>query len=203
METYTTGQMARMLRKSTQTLQDWDRKGIFKASRTPTNRRFYTKKQLNEFLHIEELPKDKKVIAYCRVSSQAQRPDLKNQRAIIEDFCVSTHRVNVEYIEEIGGGLNFNRKKFLDIFNMVERKEVSEIVVAHKDRLCRFGFDYFKHRCDVNDCKISVINIEKLSPEAEMVQDLMTIIHCFSSRLYGLRNYRKSLKKALENDSKS
>jgi predicted site-specific integrase-resolvase len=50
--------------------------------------------------------------------------------------------------------------------------------------------------------EIIILNQEKLSPEAEMVQDLMTIIHCFSSRLYGLRNYKKQLKKAL-NDSKS
>jgi predicted site-specific integrase-resolvase len=45
-----------------------------------------------------------------------------------------------------------------------------------------------------------VLNQERLSPEQEMVQDLMTIVHCFSSRLYGLRNYKKKLKEALEQD---
>jgi putative resolvase len=55
-----------------------------------------------------------------------------------------------------------------------------------------------EHLCIKNDTTLTVINIEKLSPEQEMVQDLMTIIHCFSSRLYGLRNYKKDVKKALK-----
>jgi putative resolvase len=45
-----------------------------------------------------------------------------------------------------------------------------------------------------------VMNTEQLSPEQELVQDLLTITHCFSSRLYGLRNYRKALEKALKDE---
>ena len=81
--------------------------------------------------------------------------------------------------------------------DMVSAGEVEEIIIAHKDRLARFGFDFLQHMCDKHNTKLTVINIEKLSPEQEMVQDLMTIIHCFSSRLYGLRNYKKIVKKAL------
>jgi predicted site-specific integrase-resolvase len=74
------------------------------------------------------------------------------------------------------------------------------LVLAHKDRLARFGFEWFEHYARFNDCEVLVLNQERLSPEQEMVQDLMTIIHCFSSRLYGLRNYKKKLKEALEQD---
>jgi putative resolvase len=73
-------------------------------------------------------------------------------------------------------------------------------VIAHKDRLARFGLKLLVHLCETNDCQIVVLNTESLSPEQEMVQDLMTIVRCFSSWLYGLRNYRKAILKALQDD---
>lgn len=78
------------------------------------------------------------------------------------------------------------------------RGEVKTLVLAHKDRFVRFGFEWFERFCRVNGCEVLVLHQERLSPEQEMVQDLLTIVHCFSSRLYGLRNYRKKLKQALE-----
>lgn len=65
-------------------------------------------------------------------------------------------------------------------------------MIAHKDRLVRFGFEFFEKFCDDHGCKIVVMNTESLSPEEEMVQDLLLIVHCFSSRLYGLKRYKKS-----------
>ena len=56
------------------------------------------------------------------------------------------------------------------------------------------------HVCHTHHCKLVVMNTETLSPEQELVQDLITITHCFSSRLYGLRNYRKALEKAIKDD---
>ena len=77
---------------------------------------------------------------------------------------------------------------------------LSGLLIAHKDRLARFGFDLLTHLASENSCEIVVLNTESLSPEQEMVQDLMTITHCFSARLYGLRNYRKALRKAVKDD---
>ena len=191
----TTSEAAKFLRRHVVTLQRWDRSGILKPDRSPSGRRLYKKSVLNSYIGITENTK-RKIVAYCRVSSQAQKPDLKNQREAIEHFCVAAAKSNVEYVEEIGGGLNFKRKKFLDLLDSLP--EVSEIIIAHKDRFARFGFDLLQHMCDKNNTILTVINIEKLSPEQEMVQDLMTIIHCFSSRLYGLRNYKKIVKKAIE-----
>ena len=85
--------------------------------------------------------------------------------------------------------------------DLIAKKSISHVLIAHKDRLARFGYDWFEYFCNMNDCEIIILNIEKLSPEQEMVQDLMTIVHCFSSRLYGLRNYKKSLKEALKDES--
>lgn len=197
-DTYTVGEMAKRLHKTTRTLQQWDRDGKLVAFRTPTGRRFYTHTQLLEYFGEKPDSTAKTTVAYCRVSSQAQKPDLKNQRKALEEFCIAKGIAGVEFVEEVGGGMNFKRSKFRKIMSAVHAGEVGKIVVAHKDRLVRFGYDHLEWECKNAGCDILVLNSESLSPEQEMVQDLMTIIHCFSSRLYGLRNYKKSLKDALK-----
>jgi len=95
---------------------------------------------------------------------------------------------------EVGGGLNFKRKKLQALLERVMQGDVERIVVAHKDRLARFGFDLYQWLCQQFNCEIVVLNEAKLSPEAEMVEDLLAILHCFSSRLYGLRKYKAQVK---------
>ena len=75
----------------------------------------------------------------------------------------------------------------------IEHGQVKVLVIAHKDRLVRFGYDWFEQFCTNHGCKILVINNDKLSPQQEMVQDLISIIHVFSCRVYGLRSYQKKV----------
>lgn len=189
--TYSPKEFGKLIGRATITLQKWDRKGILHAYRTPTNRRYYTHEQYLQV--IGQKAKEKRVISYCRVSSSGQKKDLNSQKAAVEQFCISAGMAVAEKMEDIGSGLNYKRKEFIRLFEMVERGEVSEIVIAHKDRLVRFGFEWFEKFCADHGCKIIVINAESLSPEAEMRKDLLSIIHCFSSRLYGLRKYKKKL----------
>jgi predicted site-specific integrase-resolvase len=183
------------------TLQRLDREGKLKPIRSNTNRRVYTIDSLNSFFGIEKPKEDnRKIIIYCRVSSPNQKPDLLNQISILKEYSKKIGCKDYDIIKEIGGGLNFKRKEFNRIFESVEKKEISKIIIAHKDRLTRFGFDWFNNFCRKHECEIIILNNDSLSPEQEMVQDLMTIIHCFSSRLYGLRNYRKKLEQSLKND---
>lgn len=197
-----TGKAAIRLGVTVKTLQRWEREGrLIPAARSGTNRRLYTEAQLLEFIGLsagQEAPT--RLIAYCRVSSSAQRPDLANQRRVLEEFTAARGLANVDFIEEVGGGLNFKRKKFLALMDEIGRGEVKTLIIAHRDRLTRFGFDWFEHFAKTHGCEILVLNQEHLSPEQEMVQDLMTITHCFSARLYGLRNYRKKLNEALKQD---
>lgn len=197
-DTFSIGEAAKRLGKTVKTLQRWDRTGVMVAERTPTGRRVYTLQILRSAMGLDDEHRDRVAVAYCRVSSQAQKPDLKNQRAVVEDFCIARGMANVEFIQEIGGGLNFKRPMFLKLVDRIVAGEVSHVILAHKDRLARFGFDLLAHLCRTHQCELLVIDSEKLSPEVEMTQDLMTIVHCFSSRLYGLRNYKKSLKEALK-----
>jgi predicted site-specific integrase-resolvase len=195
-------EFARLVGVSVKTLQRWDREEKLKSKRTMTNRRYYTDEDLSAVrLHIHEI--ERKTICYVRVSSQAQKPDLKNQRKIVEEFCATKGLIVDEYVEEIGGGLNFKRVKFLRLIDEIVNGQIEKLVLAHKDRLARFGFDLIAHLCQTHQCELVVINLEKLSPEREMVEDLMTITHSFSARLYGLRNYKKALRKAIEVDKRA
>ena len=201
--TISTGKAAKLLGVTVKTLQRWEREGrLIPIARTDSNRRLYTELQLREFIGLRHaVAAPTRLVAYCRVSSAAQKPDLANQRKVLEEFVVARGLANVEFVEEIGGGLNFKRKRFLALMDEIGRREVKTLILAHRDRLTRFGFEWFEHFARMNGCELLVLNQERLSPEQEMVQDLMTIVHCFSSRLYGLRNYRKKLGEALKKDA--
>lgn len=203
--TISTGKAAKLLGVSVKTVQRWEREGrLIPVARTDSNRRLYTEAQIREFIGLRNaVSEPTRLVAYCRVSSAAQKPDLANQRKVLEEFVVAKGLANVEFIEEVGGGLNFKRKRFLSLMDEIGRREIKTLILAHRDRLTRFGFEWFKHFAEVNGCEVLVLNQERLSPEQEMVQDLMTIVHCFSSRLYGLRNYRKKLDEALKRDKET
>ena len=197
MNTYTIAQFAERVGVSVKTLQRWDREGRLRAARTPTNRRVYTDEDLYRVMPRPK-PEARVTVVYMRGSSQAQKPDLADQRAVLEQFCAARGLVVDQWISEIGGGSNFKRPKFLALVDRIVANQVAAVVIAHKDRLVGFGFDLLVHLCRTHTCELVVLNTETLSPEQEMVQDLMTITHCFSARLYGLRNYRQALQQALQ-----
>ena len=182
-----------LIGRTTNSLQRWDRAGILIAHRSVTGRRYYTHDQYLQV--IGQKTKERKIVSYCRVSSSGQKKDLVSQRNALEAFCIASGRIVDEKLEDIGSGLNYKRKSFIKMLEMVEQGALSEIVIAHKDRLVRFGFEWFEKFCKDHGVTIVVMNASSLSPEAEMTKDLLSIIHCFSSRLYGLRKYKNKIAK--------
>jgi predicted site-specific integrase-resolvase len=112
----------------------------------------------------------------------------------MEQYCRAGAIAVEEWIQEVGGGMNFKRKRFLSMVERIQRGEIARVLVAHKDRLVRFGFDLLDHLARENGCEIIVINQESLSPEQEMVEDLLSIVHTFSCRLYSMRKYKIQIK---------
>lgn len=98
-------------------------------------------------------------------------------------------------IEDYGSGLNYNRKKWNGLLDEVMEQKVKTIVITHKDRFIRFGYDWFERFCMRFHTTILVVNNEELSPQEELVQDIISILHVFSCRLYGLRKYKKQIEK--------
>lgn len=198
---YRINEFAKRIGKAPSTVRRWESEGRFTAKRGAGGQRYFDESDVQLALRVEPDEQEKKVIVYCRVSSPAQRPDLKLQVEAMRTFCLGGGIAVDEWIEEIGGGMNFKRKKLIELVERIERFEIKQIVIAHKDRLVRFGFDFFDYFCQAHGCKLMVANQEQLSPQQEMVEDLMTIVHTFSSRLYGLRSYRKQIKKAASGES--
>lgn len=193
--------MADKLNVSVRTLQRWDNSGKLKAKRTPTNRRYYTENQYLQFLGKQH--GDRKTVAYARVSTYVQKDDLKDQIGFIRQYANSKGIILDEAITDIGSGLNYNRKKWNQLLQDVEHGKIKTIYITYKDRFIRFGFDWFNRFCNEHDTKIIVLNNPDTSPEKELVDDIISIIHVFSCRLYGLRKYKNKIKndKSLMKDS--
>lgn len=194
--TYSPKEFGKLIGRTTNTLQKWDREGKLTAHRSPTtNRRYYTHDQ---YLHYRGLVAQEQglTIVYSRVSGVAQKPDLANQLNALEVYC-KQHGISVDvWMSDIGSGLNYKRKQFNRLMEMIELGQVRRLIIAHRDRLVRFGYDYFEAFCQRHHTELVVINGENLSPEQELVRDLMAIVTVFSARLHGLRSYRKVLKDA-------
>ena len=161
---YSPKEFGELIGKSVITLQKWDRKGILKAHRSPTNQRYYTHDQYLTYRGLKALE------VYC------------HQHTIEVD----------EWMQDSGSGLNYKRKQFNRLMEMVELGQVRRIVLAHRDRLVRFGYGYFEAFCERHNTEMVVIDGETLSPE----QELVAMLTVFSARLHGLRSYKKVIKDA-------
>ena len=186
-------EMAKRLGITVQTLQNWDNNGKLKAYRTPTNRRYYTEDQYQTYTGLQNNTKRLNVL-YARVSTYGQKDDLQNQLVFIRQYANAKGIIIDQEFTDIGSGLNYKRKKWNQLLNMVMQDKINQIFVTYQDRFIRFGFDWFDNLCKQHGTKIIVINNPHTSPDQELISDLISIIHVFSCRLYGLRKYKNKLK---------
>lgn len=207
MKQYKVGEFAKLLNVTVKTLQNWDKQGTLKAYRTPTNQRFYTEEQLNQILNLSNTNQEEKQglkIGYCRVSTHNQKNSLENQEEYLRSYTNAKGVILDEVFTDIGSGINYNRKNFNRILELVEDGEVAEIYVTYKDRFVRFGFDWFNTFCEKHGAKIIILNQPSTSPEQELAEDLLNIVTVFSARSHGLRTYKKQLEQNLnETNSKN
>lgn len=207
MKRYKVGEFAKLLNVTVKTLQNWDKQGSLKAYRTPTNQRFYTEEQLNQILNLSnsnQMEKQGLKIGYCRVLTHNQKNSLQNQEEFLRSYTNAKGVILDEVLTDIGSGINYNRKNFNKILELVEAGEISEIYVTYRDRFVRFGFDWFNTFCEKHGAKIIILNQPSTSPEQELAEDLLNIVTVFSARSHDLRTYKKQLEQNLnEKNSKN
>lgn len=184
-EYYSIHEFSKLISRTPQTLRNWDKSGKLKPHHTGANGyRYYSHNQLKELLKIEDIPK--KVVGYCRVSSNKQKDDLQRQ---VENMRIYLDTLNVDYeiVEDIGSGINYKKRGLRKLLKMINSKEVDKIIVFYKDRLLRFGFELVEYMANLNGCEIEVLDSTEKTDEQELVEDLIQIVTVFSCRLQGKR----------------
>ncbi|MXZ40427.1 MAG: IS607 family transposase [Caldilineaceae bacterium SB0666_bin_21] len=178
------------------TVKSWSGSGKLSDRRPPAGHRHCTDADVDRHFGVKRKDgKGRRTVVYGRVSRRAQRDDLRSQQQAMETFCPGAGLAVDEWRTEIGG-MNFQRPVFRTLMEWIEHRELGLLPVAHQDRLCRFGFDGFSYFAETHGCEIRVVNQPSLSPPADLVEDLMAVVHTFSCRPYGLRRYRKQIREA-------
>lgn len=174
-----------LLKVTSATLRNWDKQGKIETIRTPSRIRMYNKECILKILGKDGNTSEKRRIAYCRVSSKKQADDLERQK----DSFRSSHP-NHELVEDIGSGINFKRRGLQRILEYSMRGELEEVVVSHRDRLCRFAFELIESILDKNNTKLVVLDkTEHKSSSEELAEDVLAIIQVFACREMGKRRY--------------
>lgn len=135
--------------------------------------------------------KTKEVCIYARVSSNKQKQDLQRQIKRIEQYCTANGWQIKKTFKEIASGLNDQRPQLIKMINNIDNFDL--IVVEHKDRLTRIGFNYFE---TFYPNKFHVIN-ETKNKEDDLMQDLVAIVTSFCARLYGQRKGKRKTEKII------
>ena len=177
--------VAKQLNKSAQTLRNWEKTGeLIPAYKTKSGYRYYTEEQINKLLGVEE--KERVTIGYCRVSSRKQQDDLERQIENMRNYlCAKGYKF--EIITDIGSGINYNKVGLNILIDKVIKGEVDKIVVLHRDRLLRFGFELLENLCKKYGTTIEIVDGTPKTEEQELVEDLVQIITVFSCKLQGKR----------------
>ncbi|MFN9115870.1 MAG: IS607 family transposase [Bacteroidota bacterium] len=180
------------------TLYQWEAKGDIETIRTKGNKRLYN---IGKYLRLkkcsdntiscenyDDLDKESKLnICYVRVSTVGQKDDLERQKDMMKsrypDYII---------IEDIGSGLNLNKRGINKIIHLAITGKINELVIAYKDRLTRFGYELIDEIIKkYSNGKIIILNKrQETNPEEELVKDVMAIMNVYVAKMNGLRRYK-------------
>ena len=166
-------------------LRRMERAGEITCIRTGGGHRRY---DVQSFIDVQSAA-DITTIGYCRVRGKGQTADLVSQVAFVQ-----RHYPDAEIIKDFGSGINFNRKGLRTLLERILRGDKLRVVVAHRDRLARFGGEVIQFLVEQNGGEVVVLDQTLYSPEEELTADLLAILDVFSCRMHGLHRYRDQIK---------
>jgi predicted site-specific integrase-resolvase len=141
-------------------------------------------------------------VIYCRVSNTKQKNDLDKQEQVLKEYAIS-NGYKVDYVfKDIASGMNESRKDLNELIKLVVENKV---FISYKDRLTRFGYNYFEYIFKMFGTEIEVVNLTKEEDfQTELTQDLISIIHHFSMKMYSNRRKElNTLKKVLQRENEN
>jgi putative resolvase len=197
----TTAETCEMLNVSRWTLKKWENSEELVPIKTKGGHRRFKLTDINRLIGSNANSEDNNpdiIAVYCRVSSHEQKTkgDLDRQKARVLEHCLKK-KYDVEYIfTEVGSGMNDNRGKLKRLFHLVRSHLISRVLIEHKDRLTRFNYSFleafFSSHGVVIECLESVL---PKSYEAELVEDIVSLMASMSAKIYGRRSASNRKKK--------
>ncbi|ACK69454.1 Resolvase domain protein [Gloeothece citriformis PCC 7424] len=198
----TTAETCEMLHVSRWTLKKWEDSEELIPIRTKGGHRRYKLSDVNRLIGNKMTSEDTNpdiVAVYCRVSSHEQKTkgDLDRQKARVLEHCLKK-KYNVEYIfTEVGSGMNDNRSQLKRLFHLVRSHLINRVLIEHKDRLTRFNYSFLEAFFSSHGVVIECLeNILPKSYEAELVEDIVSLMASMSAKIYGKRSACNRKKKA-------
>ena len=190
---YVTAKEAKnILKINATTLKSWKDKGILSYKKLSDKKILY---DIDSVLNNSDMVDNRLNVIYARVSNTKQHNDLLNQIELVKSYCITNGIKISKVYQDIASGMNENRKDFNILINDVISGKIKNIYISFKDRLTRFGFDYFKNlfqKYNVNIIILDELEESNKTFQDELTEDLISIIHNFSMKLYS--NRRKKLK---------
>jgi len=136
-------------------------------------------------------------VAYARVSTYKQKNDLDNQILAINEYA-NENNIQIQNIfKEVASGIDMDRKEFLKVLDLVKQKKVNKVIITYKDRITRLSFSMIEQFFNSYGTKIIIINSQVensnglLGEENEILEDIISLIHILSTKMYSNRRKRK------------
>jgi len=202
-ELYRPSEVAKLVQVSPDTIRYWIYEGKIPSEHVitlPSGHRRIRKTGVVELLQQKGIDTNKYTVVYARESSNHQKESLTRQVAQLIEWA-NTNGLKVDkVITDIASGMNFSRKGLREIVELAESGRLDKLIITHKDRLTRFGFDFFSWFFTKHGANLIVVNQLEEKPDSrqEIVDDFVAIIHYFTMRIYGSRHYKSRAKKLKE-----
>lgn len=200
------GETAQLLGVNVDTLREWDTSGALVPVRTPGGHRRYKISDLQAFMGEEEEEKTDtttRVCVYARVSSneQKQKGDLERQSNRLMKYCIDKGYFVVASFEEVASGMSDDRTKLNRLFKLVESGDINKVIIEHRDRLCRFMYNFLVRYFESHGVEIEYVEeIIGTSYEQELVEDILSLMASFSNKIYGKRSAENRKKRKAEKE---
>jgi len=201
-------QVSDTLNLTNETLRSWDASGKLPSIRTDGGHRRWKQSDIEKYMGIspeDDMCNDKSVCIYGRVSShdQKQKGDLDRQCQRLSEYCAKK-KYNVDHIfKDVGSGLSDTRRGLLKLFKLVTDKQISKVIVEHKDRLTRFQYNFFEYFFNSYGVAIELTTKKAEEGDDELVEDIMMLMASFSGKIHGRRSakIRKEKSKKIKNEN--
>jgi len=183
------------------TLSKYANNGLIKFIKINKYHYEYNDEDVYKIIGIKKDKRSRKIVSYSRVSTGIQKSQLDDQSNRIYEYSISKGLNLDEQYKDIKSGMNFERKSFQELIENVIKGNIELVIVENKDRLVRFGFELIELIFRYFGAKILVINdtISNKNYQQELTEDLVSIIHYFSMKMYSHRRKLNKLKKELLN----